>query len=160
MYNCRICGESTSRRLAKGLCTTCYQYFYRHGFKTYKKPPLGEVWYVSSGIQKGQVICNICGRAYNKLGSHIRHTHNISKNEYCDMFGIDRNNRLTSEDYNIKMHNYTMEYYDLVVKDNLLNGGKNTRFDKNHDFNYSRSLQTKRRLQKQGKVIGELYGRK
>ena len=75
----------------------------------------------------GDPICHICGQAHRKLGNHIRFKHNITQNEYRDMFGLYHNTRLSNYEYIENMSQINNKYRDIVVKENLIKGGKKTR---------------------------------
>lgn len=149
MNKCKFCGKEQSRPLSQGYCVSCYQYFVMHGYDTWYKSQFGELARVTKkdSPQYGWPICHICGRAYTKLQQHIWYSHDLTKKEYCDKFGIDRNINMTSEEYNKKMHDYALEYN---MDEQLKKAGKKTRFKKGHDINYIRSPMTMERLKIQG----------
>lgn len=120
----------------------------------------GQIGYVNAENhpQYGMVVCHICGKAFDKLQQHIYYVHHMSKEEYCDKYGLDHKAQLTSKRYNIKMHDYALQY-DMDKQ--LIRTGKATRFQKGHDkANYKRSEQTVERLREQGKVIAEEYAKR
>lgn len=146
---CKFCGKVQEKPLSQGYCVSCYQYFIMHGYDTYYPSQFGELARVNDEKSKqyGWPICHICGRAYTKLQQHIWYSHDLSKREYCEKFGIDRNINMTSEEYNKKMHDYALEY---KMDEQLKRAGKKTRFKKGHDINYVRSPMTMERLKEQG----------
>lgn len=152
MNKCKFCGREQKRPLSKGYCTTCYQYFIGYGYDTWCPSKYGELARVQDekSEQYGWPICHICGRAYTKLQQHIWYSHNMTKKEYCDKFGIDRTINMTSEEYSIKMHNYALENN---MDEQLKEAGKYTRFQKGHNVNYARSAMTLKRLEETGKSI-------
>lgn len=54
----------------------------------------------------------------------------MSQNEYREMFGLYHNTRLSNEDYKDMMRKYNYKYAKVVVNNNLIKGGINTRTDK------------------------------
>ena len=148
---CKFCGKEQSRPLSQGYCVSCYQYFVMHGYDTWYKSQFGELARVNdeNSKQYGWPICHICGRAYTKLQQHIWYSHDLTKKEYCDKFGIDRNINMTSEEYNKKMHDYALEYN---MDEQLKKAGKKTRFKKGHDIRYERSPMTLERLKETGRT--------
>jgi hypothetical protein len=43
-----------------------------------------------------RVQCHMCGKAFHHLGNHVRCTHQLSADEYCDEFGLKRSTGLIS----------------------------------------------------------------
>ena len=120
---CRDCGELITRGF---YCDRCYAYYRKHPEGLYPLPPKGLVKYATNG----DLICHICGQAHRKLIQHVYYKHNMSHNEYCDKFNLLHNTRLTRDDYQEKMRNYTTMYREKVVDNNLLKQGMKTRYKK------------------------------
>lgn len=118
---CDLCGREFYGRGFK--CPSCYAYLREHPEGLYPQPKVGEILYATNG----DPVCHICRKAFRKLGNHIRFYHNITQEEYRERFRLHHNTRLSNEEYIDMMNNYTMEYYDVVVKENLLKHGKGTR---------------------------------
>lgn len=148
-FNCKFC-KKPLRASYGGLCQRCYQYFKVNNGKIFEKPEYGTIGIVidKNSPQYNMRICHICGMAYTKLQQHIYYAHDMSKKEYCDMFGLDHKARLTTDNYNKKMRDYAYKY-DMDKQ--LITAGENTRFQKGHDKNYIRSYQTQQRLKINGK---------
>ena len=91
---CKFCSKEQKTPLSRGYCVSCYQYFILHEYNIFDRPSYGEIKLVTDKNcnQYGMCICHICGKAFTKLQQHIYYQHNMYKNEYCDMFGIDRRN--------------------------------------------------------------------
>lgn len=104
-------------------CNTCYSYLRKHPEGEYPLPPKGVIHYASNG----DPICHICGQAHRKLGNHIRFKHNMSQNEYRDMFELYHNTRLSNSEYINNMSQINNRHKDKVVKENLIKCGVNTR---------------------------------
>lgn len=119
---CKMC--NTQPVYCKGVCPRCYHYLKKHPEGTYSLPPKGTVYYAPNG----DPICHICGQAHAKLGQHILYVHNLSSQEYKKMFGLRTAFKLTNQDYSHRMRDYTYQYKDKVITDNLINAGKHTRF--------------------------------
>jgi hypothetical protein len=132
---CKLCGglNTTTGKY----CNTCYGYLRKHPEGLYPLPDKGVVCYALNG----DPICHICGQAHRKLGSHIRNKHDMSQTEYRDKFNLYRNTKLSNKEYQEMMSNYVDEYYDKVVKDNLINKGMITRITSSRIFEVRRRFQ-------------------
>ena len=155
MYiNCKFCGKPDKNYA--GFCQRCYYYFVQKKYDIFKdEVEFGKLSFVKdeNSSQYGMPICHICGRAYIKLQSHIRHTHSMSKHEYCDKFGLDRGIRMTTDTYNKKMSDLAYKY---KMDEQLKEAGKNTRFKKGESNNYERSYMTMERLKQQSFIKNKL----
>lgn len=87
-------------------------------------PHYGEIQYDVNG----NPICHICGKSFPKLGAHIWNGHKMRTREYCQIFGLDTTHGICSKDFKEKMREHVYEHYDCVVSENLIKGGKKTRF--------------------------------
>lgn len=79
---------------------------------------------------EGKIICNLCGKAFNRLGWHINFKHNISAKEYKKMYGLNVGTPLISKESAEKTRKKTLEHYDRVVTINLIEKGTKTRLKK------------------------------
>lgn len=158
MKFCKFCKKET-KVLTKGYCQSCYNYFIVNNYDTWYPSEYGELARVNKKESKqyGMPICHICGKAYTKLQQHINNSHNLTKAQYCNQFGLDKNINMTEPNYNKKM---SENAYKNNMPEQLKKAGKNTRFKKGHHNNYNRSYQTKERLHQHGIIIGNKYGRK
>ena len=133
---CSECGKTVSRLYPGNTCQGCYNYF-RNGGTINKPPNRGEIAYDNRGF----VICHVCGRAYRRLGSHIRESHGITISEYKEIFGLCNNSRTTEA-------NYSQYMRDLAYKNNmpalLIKVGESTRIKRGEK---DRRLGKKVRLQ-------------
>lgn len=149
---CKFCGKFDKNY--SGYCQRCYTYFVREHKENFKDLLEYGVLHTvddEGSKQYGMPICHICGNAYTKLQQHIFYVHNISKKEYCKMFGLDNKVVMTSPSYHKKMREYAYKYnMDEQVKEI----GKETRFKKGQNNNYERSYMTMQRLKKYGKEMG------
>lgn len=115
---CKKCGKHTDRSYA-GMCQGCYNYF-RKGGEINPLPEHGKIKYDSNG----KVICHICGRAYTRLGSHVKESHNMTIDEYKEKFGLCKRTKTTENKYSQIMHDYAKEY---KMDERLLIVGQATR---------------------------------
>lgn len=118
---CTKCNKPTARSYA-GMCQGCYRY-YRDGGTENPLPKLGKVEY----DHRGYVVCHICGRAYKRLGSHTKESHNMSIAEYKAQFELCNNAKTTEQTYSNHMHNLAYKH-DMPKR--LQETGKATRIKK------------------------------
>ena len=96
---CRDCGQDISHyNRYGGLCQSCWRY-YRDGGKAHPLPPQG----VIQKDDRGYVVCHICGKAYKRLGSHIKEKHHGSIDAYKKEFGLCNNAKTTESNYSKHM---------------------------------------------------------
>ena len=126
MKKCKECGTTRKVKLFKRfnscLCSNCYKYYKEHPVN--ELPKKGEVAYDN----QGRVICHICGRAFHKVLTHCKQRHGLTAYEYKKMFGLDVKKGLTSNYTKEKLRKSVQDNYDKVVSENLIKGGKKTRF--------------------------------
>lgn len=115
---CKECGQHTDRSYS-GMCQGCYNYF-RKGGTINPLPEHGRIKHDANG----KVICHICGRAYTRLGSHVKESHAMSIEEYKEKFGLCKRAKTTESRYSQVMHNYAKEY---KMDERLLVVGQATR---------------------------------
>lgn len=101
--NCSKCGKFSERSYS-GMCQGCYIYF-KNGGKVFDLPSPG----IIKRDKSGKVICHICGRSYNRLGSHVNESHGLTIAEYKEKFGLCARAKTTEESYSRKMHNYAIK---------------------------------------------------
>lgn len=78
----------------------------------------------------GKPICEICGKSFNRVVSHIRQKHNMSEREYKTQFGFDLGKGICSPESAEKTRRKTLDNYDLVIGQNLIANGQKSRFKK------------------------------
>lgn len=122
MYTCSKCGKPTSRLYPGVTCQGCYNYF-RLGGTENPRPDPGVIAY----DDRGCVICHICGRAYKRLGSHIRESHDMTTAEYKEAFGLCASSRTTEAAYSRHMHDLAYRY---DMPNRLIETGRATRIRK------------------------------
>lgn len=121
MYICKECGKPTPKSYS-GMCQSCYRYF-KEGGTINPLPEHGRIAYDANG----RVICHICGRAYTRLGSHVKESHEMTIDGYKEMFGLCKRSRTTESSYSNMMHNYSEKYN---MSERLTEAGKGTRIKK------------------------------
>ena len=120
---CKKCGEDANERYFHlGMCQRCYNYF-RNGGTENIIPDKGRVEYDNRGC----VICHICGRAYKRLGSHIKESHNMTIADYKESYGLCNNAKTTEIEYSKMMHDLA---YKNGMVEQLQRCGYNTRIQK------------------------------
>lgn len=103
---CKSCGKDTSHdNRFCGYCQGCYRYF-RTGGTVNPLPPKG----VIAKDSRGYVVCHICGKAYRRLGSHVKESHGLTIAEYKEQFGICNNTKTTEITYSNHMHELAYKY--------------------------------------------------
>jgi len=104
--NCSSCGKLiTGKVYPDNQCQGCYKYFHSGG-KIYPLPENGKI----EKSEDGKIICHICGRAYTRLGSHVKESHNMTTKEYKEKFDLCNNCRTTEDNYHQTMVNHANEY--------------------------------------------------
>jgi hypothetical protein len=86
----------------------------------------GEVEYDNNG----KPICEICGKSFNRLLSHVRQKHEINEREYKLTYGLDLKKGICSKESSEKTRIKTLENFDKVIAKNLLKNGEKSRFKK------------------------------
>ena len=120
---CGKCGrDADGKYFHNGMCRACYNYF-RLGGTENLLPEHGKIEHDCRGF----VICHICGRAYKRLGSHIKESHGMSILEYKETFGLCNNARTTEKAYSEQMRILAYKY-DMHERLKVL--GENTRIKK------------------------------
>lgn len=121
--NCNYCGCSNEKRKAvyrdeynEFLCYSCYEHYKLHPKNTI--PQKGIISY----DDEGRLVCHICGRAYDRLASHLRYKHKITQQEYKEEFGLNRTVKLTSENHREHLRKNVPRVKDVREV------GKNTRY--------------------------------
>ena len=121
---CKECGKQINGKSYGGMCQGCYHYF-KNGGTINPIPEHGRIEH----DENGKVVCHVCGRAYSRLGSHIKESHNMTIKEYKEKYGLCANARTTEENYSKTMRTLAYKYN---MDKQLIETGKNTRF-KNGD---------------------------
>lgn len=144
MTKCIECGSTKkvySKAFGVPLCPNCTRMWKNH--PQHDLPEVGEIKY----DDMGRPICHICGRAFDKLLSHVKQRHKISAEEYKEKFGLDNGKGVVSEKTRTVLQQKVMDNYDKVVVENLIKGGSATQFKNGH------SGRTKDKVRLQTKIM-------
>lgn len=101
--HCSKCQKMIERSYS-GMCQSCYRYYHQGGGEN-PLPALGKIEY----DHRGYVVCHICGRAYKRLGSHIKESHKMTIKDYKEKFGLCNNAKTTEKEYSERMHQLAYE---------------------------------------------------
>lgn len=93
-----------------------------------KKMSYGVIEYDNNGLP----ICEICGKSFNRVLSHVRQKHDMNERDYKLKFGFDLRKGICSKESSEATRVKTLENYDKVIGQNLLNGGVKSRFTDGH----------------------------
>lgn len=103
---CSECGKTIADKVyPHKTCQACYKYFLNGGTVN-QLPAKGTIAY----DHRGYVVCHLCGRAYKRLGSHVKESHNMTVAEYKEMFGLCNNARTTESTYSSYMRALAYKY--------------------------------------------------
>ena len=117
--------------------------------------PFGIVTY----NDQGQPICEECGLAFDRVVSHIRQAHNMDGRQYKKKYGLDLKKGICSAQSAEKSRIQNKINFDLVVTQNLIEKGENSRYVKGSS-GYKKeyvSEQTRQRLRSQWLRIGKPF---
>ena len=76
----------------------------------------------------GKPICEICGKSFNRVISHVRQKHEMSEREYKITFGFELKKGICSKESSEKSRDAVFENYENVIVENLLVRGAESRF--------------------------------
>lgn len=123
MNYCSSCDKDiTKDNRYGGLCQGCYHYF-RNGGTINPLPQKG----IIAKDDRGYIVCHICGKAYKRLGSHIKESHNMTIADYKREFELCNNAKTTENNYSKHMHNLAYKYN---MPERLKEAGQATRIKK------------------------------
>lgn len=128
---CTVCGKETTKRYPCNTCQGCYNYF-RKGGTMNPIPNHGEI----IRDVRGFVVCHICGRAFIRLGSHIKESHGLTTAEYKEAFGLCNNTKTTEQTYSQHMrelaysHDMPQRLKEIGRYTRIKKGGKSLRLGK------------------------------
>jgi hypothetical protein len=95
---------------------------------------------------EGKPKCEICGKYFSRVLSHVRQVHMLNEREYKIRFGLDLKKGICSKESSLRSRMKVFENYDKVVKDNLIKKGKKSRYVKGQGTSKYVSEQTRKRL--------------
>lgn len=127
MTKCIECGSTKkvySKQFGVPLCPNCTRMWKAH--PQHELPNVGEIKY----DDLGRPICHICGRAFDKLLTHVKQRHKMSPEEYKAKFELESGAGLISDKVRDVTRQNVINNYEKVVVENLLKNGTATRFQK------------------------------
>lgn len=78
----------------------------------------------------GNPVCEICGKSFKRVLTHVRQKHDMTERDYKIKFGFDLKKGICSK-FSSELSRIAVEdNYDRVVVQNLNKKGKSTRFKK------------------------------
>lgn len=78
----------------------------------------------------GNPVCEICGKSFSRVLSHVRQKHDMNEREYKLKFGFDLRKGICSRFSSELSRIAVEENYEKVVVQNLNKKGQNSRFKK------------------------------
>lgn len=121
--NCKKCGNLINGKIyPNNTCQSCYHYYHKGGTDN----PIPDKGIVAHDY-RGYVVCHICGRAYKRLGSHIKEWHKITIADYKAKFELCNNTKTTEQNYSKHMSKLAYQY-DMPQQ--LIKAGVATRIKK------------------------------
>ncbi len=111
----------------------------------------------SSKIKQGKFSqqCLECGLWFNKLCSHTWQAHALKAYDYKKKHGLETTKSLVSDEYKAHKRHLVLTQQQDIIKENLIERGKNTRLKKGHHFNYQRTPATIKALKERFKEFHE-----
>ena len=120
---CKKCGNPINGKIyPNNTCQSCYNYYHKGGTDN-PIPDKGTI----AHDNRGYVVCHICGRAYKRLGSHIREWHKMTIADYKAEFELCNSTKTTEQNYSKHMHDLAYKY-DMPQQ--LIRAGVATRVKK------------------------------
>ncbi len=104
--------------------------------------------------EAGKPKCEICGKYYDRVLTHVRQKHQLGEKQYKKQFGFDLTKGICSASSAEIIRTKTLENFDKCIKDNLLVKGQKTRYIVGSKGRTRDKLseQTKRRLENNFKI--------
>ena len=78
--------------------------------------------------EEGKPKCEICGKFFNRVISHVRQKHFLNEKEYKKQFGFDLKRGLCSKESSEKSRIKTLDNYEKCINQNLKIKGFKNRF--------------------------------
>lgn len=78
--------------------------------------------------QSGKPKCEICGRYFNRVLSHVRQKHSMNEREYKKAYGFDLSKGICSKESSNKTRIKTLLNYEKCISINLKKKGESYRF--------------------------------
>lgn len=104
--HCIKCNKPINGKIyPNGTCQSCYNYYHKGGTDN----PIPEKGIIAHDY-RGYVVCHICGRAYKRLGSHIKEWHKMTIAEYKAEFELCNSTKTTEQNYSEHMSQLAYKY--------------------------------------------------
>ena len=78
--------------------------------------------------EEGEPKCEICGKFFNRVISHVRQKHFLNEKEYKKQFGFDLKRGICSKESSEKSRIKTLDNYEKCINQNLKIKGFKNRF--------------------------------
>ncbi len=75
----------------------------------------------------GKIICEICGKSFHRLLTHVRQKHGITAKEYKLRFGLDNRKGICSTESSLRSRDKVLSN-PTIIQENLIKGGSKNRF--------------------------------
>lgn len=80
----------------------------------------------------GNPICELCGKSFKRVMSHVRYKHSMTAREYKTQFGFDVRRGICSEESASKSRMAVWLNYEQCIEGNLIHNGEKSRFVEGH----------------------------
>lgn len=109
--------------------------------------------------EDGQPKCEVCGKYFNRVISHVRQKHEMNEKEYKKQFGFDLYKGICSKESSERTRLKTLSNYDKCIEGNLIINGSKTRFKDGCKGRTKEKVseQTRIRLKETGMRLGRDY---
>ena len=77
--------------------------------------------------EDGNPKCEICGKYFTRVITHVRQKHNMLEREYKKRFGLDLKKGICSKRSSQKSRDNVIKNYSTCIKSNLIEKGVGTR---------------------------------
>lgn len=113
MNKCATCGAECIKMHCSLKCKNRY-----YNSKTYNQ------------YEEGKIQCKLCGGWYKKICSHVVQYHDMTSSEYKELAGHNRVGGVMCDASKEIARKRVMENYEVSIKENLVEKGKETRLKK------------------------------
>lgn len=76
----------------------------------------------------GKPICEICGKSFKRVISHVRQVHDMNERDYKTKFGFDLKKGICSNESKEISRKRVFENYEKCISSNLIGNGSKSRF--------------------------------
>lgn len=119
---CKICGKKLGYRQRTYCSKKCAYKFYNKKYRKYQSDWQRRLHdLLASEPDKNKIQCQICGRWYRQVGSHIYLRHKIFARKYRKMYGFNLKKGQLPEDLRALK---AFQVFDNKTVNNLKNGQK------------------------------------